>query len=75
VFDCLIFYILRTGQDSTSFKRTIACAWLSVNLFHVNHTRAVMLGAPSRGVAAELGPGAYRDMWNVERVHPEGSYY
>ncbi|MDO8943643.1 MAG: hypothetical protein Q7U75_10695, partial [Desulfobacterales bacterium] len=38
-------------------------------------TRAVILGSPTRGVAAELGPRAYRDMWGVERVHPEGSYY
>jgi uroporphyrinogen decarboxylase len=38
-------------------------------------TRAVIPGSPTRGVAAELGPRAYRDMWGVERVHPEGSYY
>ena len=38
-------------------------------------TRAIILGAPTRGLAAELGPGAYRDMWGVERFHPEGSYY
>jgi len=38
-------------------------------------TRAVILGSPTRGVAAELGPRAYRDMWGVDRVHPEGSYY
>jgi uroporphyrinogen-III decarboxylase len=38
-------------------------------------TRAVILGSPTRGVAAELGSRAYRDMWGVERGHPEGSYY
>ena len=38
-------------------------------------TRAVILGSHTGGVAAELGPRAYRDMWGVERVHPEGSYY
>ena len=38
-------------------------------------TRAIILGAPTRGLAAELGPGAYRDMWGVERFQPEGSYY
>jgi uroporphyrinogen decarboxylase len=38
-------------------------------------TRAVSLGAPTRGQAAELGPRAYRDMWGIERVQPEGSYY
>jgi uroporphyrinogen decarboxylase len=38
-------------------------------------TRAIILGAPSRGLAAELGPAAYRDMWGVERFQPDGSYY
>jgi uroporphyrinogen decarboxylase len=37
--------------------------------------RAVFPGAPTRGVAADLGPRRYRDVWGVERVHPEGSYY
>jgi uroporphyrinogen decarboxylase len=38
-------------------------------------TRAIILGSPTRGLAAELGPRAYRDMWGVERIHPEGGYY
>jgi uroporphyrinogen decarboxylase len=38
-------------------------------------TRAIVIGAPRRSVAAELGPREYRDMWGVERVHPEGGYY
>lgn len=38
-------------------------------------TRAIILGSPIRGLAAELGPGVYRDMWGVERFHPEGGYY
>ena len=38
-------------------------------------TRAIVIGSPRRSVAAELGPREYRDMWCVERVHPEGSYY
>jgi len=38
-------------------------------------TRAIVIGSPRRSVAAELGPREYRDMWGVERVHPEGGYY
>ncbi len=38
-------------------------------------TRGVSPGTATRGVLAELGPRAYRDMWGVERVQPEGSYY
>lgn len=38
-------------------------------------TRAVFPGAATRGLAADLGPRRYRDMWGVERVQPEGSYY
>lgn len=38
-------------------------------------TRAVVLGSPHGSVAAELGPREYRDLWGVERVHPEGGYY
>lgn len=38
-------------------------------------TRAVFPGAPTRGLAADLGPDRYRDMWGVERVQPPGSLY
>jgi uroporphyrinogen decarboxylase len=38
-------------------------------------TRAIVIGSPRRSVAAELGPREYRDLWGVERVHPEGGYY
>lgn len=38
-------------------------------------TRAVFPGGATRGLAADLGPHRYRDMWGVERVQPEGSYY
>jgi uroporphyrinogen decarboxylase len=38
-------------------------------------TRAIVIGSPRRSIAAELGPREYRDMWGVERVHPEGGYY
>jgi uroporphyrinogen decarboxylase len=38
-------------------------------------TRAIVIGSPRRSVAAELGPREYRDMWGVDRVHPEGGYY
>jgi uroporphyrinogen decarboxylase len=38
-------------------------------------TRGVFPGGPTRGLAADLGPRRYRDMWGVERVQPEGSYY
>ena len=37
-------------------------------------TRAVFIGAPMKG-EEELGPNRYRDVWGVERVHPERSYY
>jgi len=38
-------------------------------------TRAIVLGSPHLSAAAELGPREYRDLWGVERVHAEGSYY
>jgi uroporphyrinogen decarboxylase len=38
-------------------------------------TRGVNPGPATAGLYAELGPRAYRDMWGVERVWPEGSYY
>ncbi len=38
-------------------------------------TRGVYPGAATKGLAADLGPHRYRDMWGVERVQPEGSYY
>jgi uroporphyrinogen decarboxylase len=38
-------------------------------------TRRVTLGAPDAGLAADLGPRVYRDMWGVVRENPEGSYY
>jgi uroporphyrinogen decarboxylase len=38
-------------------------------------TRPVFPGGATRGLAADLGPRRYRDMWGVERVQPEGSYY
>jgi uroporphyrinogen decarboxylase len=38
-------------------------------------TRGIFLGAPMKGGDQELGPGRYRDVWGVERVHPEHSYY
>ena len=37
--------------------------------------RAVFPGAPDQSVAYDLGPDRYRDMWGVERIRPEGSYY
>jgi len=38
-------------------------------------TRPVFPGSATKGLAADLGPRRYRDMWGVERVQPEGSYY
>jgi uroporphyrinogen decarboxylase len=38
-------------------------------------TRAVFPGGATRGLAADLGPHRYRDMWGVERIQPEGSFY
>ena len=38
-------------------------------------TRAIFTGAPDKSVACDLGPNRYRDMWGIERVRPEGSYY
>jgi uroporphyrinogen decarboxylase len=38
-------------------------------------TRGVFPGAAIRGAAVDLGPRRYRDMWGVERMQPEGSYY
>lgn len=38
-------------------------------------TRPVFPGGATKGLAADLGPRRYRDMWGVERVQPEGSYY
>jgi len=38
-------------------------------------TRLVFPGGPTKGLAADLGPHRYRDMWGVERAQPEGSYH
>jgi uroporphyrinogen decarboxylase len=38
-------------------------------------TRPAFPGGATRGLACDLGPRRYRDMWGVERVQPEGSYY
>jgi len=40
-------------------------------------TRAVFPAGPTkgRGLAAKLGPNAFRDIWGVERVQPPGSFY
>lgn len=38
-------------------------------------TRGVFLGAPMKKMEVELGPNRYRDLWGVERVHPQHSYY
>jgi len=38
-------------------------------------TRGVWMGAPVKGRDQELGPDRYRDMWGVERIKPEHSYY
>lgn len=38
-------------------------------------TRGVFPGGATKGLAADLGPRRYRDMWGVERVQPEGSFY
>ncbi len=38
-------------------------------------TRGVFPGGPTRGLAADLSPNRYRDMWGVERVQPHGSLY
>jgi uroporphyrinogen decarboxylase len=38
-------------------------------------TRRVGFGKPDSGLAADLGPRMYRDMWGVVRQNPEGSYY
>jgi uroporphyrinogen decarboxylase len=38
-------------------------------------TRAIFPGLPLKGLAQELGPRSYRDMWGIERSQPEGSYY
>ncbi len=39
-------------------------------------TRSVLPSGPlNKGVAEELGPKSYRDIWGVDRVNPEGSYY
>ena len=38
-------------------------------------TRGVFPGGPTRGLAADLGPNHYRDMWGVERTQPAGSLY
>ena len=37
-------------------------------------TRPVFIGAPTKG-EEERGPDRYRDVWGIERVHPEHSYY
>jgi uroporphyrinogen decarboxylase len=46
-----------------------ACRALAID------TRGVFPGGPTRGLAADLGPNRYRDMWGVERVQPPGSLY
>ena len=38
-------------------------------------TRGVFPGAPVSGADQELGPGRYKDLWGVERVKPDHSYY
>ncbi len=38
-------------------------------------TRAVFPGPPLKSLAQNLGPNKYRDMWGVERIQPESSYY
>jgi uroporphyrinogen decarboxylase len=38
-------------------------------------TRAVFPGNPIQSQAKDLGPRHYRDVWGVERIHPESSYY
>jgi uroporphyrinogen decarboxylase len=37
--------------------------------------RGIWMGAPIKGRDQELGPGRYRDLWGVERIKPEHSYY
>ncbi|NIR12733.1 MAG: hypothetical protein GWN86_01765, partial [Desulfobacterales bacterium] len=37
--------------------------------------RGIWMGAPIKGRNQELGPGRYRDLWGVERIKPEHSYY
>lgn len=37
--------------------------------------RGAFPGKATGGLIADLGPRRYRDMWGVERVQPEGSYY
>lgn len=38
-------------------------------------TRAVFPGSPLKGKDQELGSGRYRDLWGVERIKPEHSFY
>jgi uroporphyrinogen decarboxylase len=38
-------------------------------------TRGVFMGAPIKGADQELDPDGYRDLWGVERIKPEHSYY
>ncbi len=38
-------------------------------------TRSVLTGTPIKGKDQESGPGRYRDLWGVERVKPEHSFY
>ena len=37
--------------------------------------RSIFPGNPQKGAAKELGSRMYRDVWGVEREHPEGSFY
>ncbi len=38
-------------------------------------TRGVFMGAPIKGADQEVEPNGYRDLWGVERVKPDHSYY
>jgi uroporphyrinogen decarboxylase len=38
-------------------------------------TRAVFTGAPMRENEQESGPRSYRDIWGIERIKPEHSFY
>ncbi|MCC7355361.1 MAG: hypothetical protein IT330_16585 [Anaerolineae bacterium] len=37
--------------------------------------RGVYPVGATKGLGTDLGPRRYRDMWGIERVQPEGSYY
>jgi uroporphyrinogen decarboxylase len=65
------------AAETRILQRMTRVAWVDEPVLRALgiDTRAVTLGAPSRSAAAELGPRAYRDMWGIERVQPEGSFY